>query len=121
MYKTGNTTEIVLHLAGLTNQFLNGTHAGVLRTGSDQKGPTRGSEPYSSLAPLGQSTRIGKKCTRALRVFALKIGQNQFFSAGQNGQMECDLRLTLAPTLTPTLTLTTLNNYKPLKKVNEQR
>ena len=61
MYKTRNTTEIVLHLAGLTNQFLNGTHAGVLRTGSDQKGPTRGSEPYSSPAPLGQSTRIGKK------------------------------------------------------------
>ena len=66
--------------------------ARVFRTGSGQNGPARGSELLSSPAPVGQSAGIwrvvaGKIYARALDL-SVSTGLNQFFSAGQNGQME---------------------------------
>ena len=72
--------------------------AHVLRTSSGQNGPAHGSEPLSSPAPVGQSA--GKelwreKCTREPWTFPFKLARtSSSFSAGQNGQMESELKLT---------------------------
>ena len=66
-------------LAGLTSQFLNGTHWRVLRTASGQNGPSHGSEPLGSSAPVGQSAGIWKVMARKMyaRLGALHLNWSE--------------------------------------------
>ena len=90
-----NKVVFLIVQSGRSDQSVLKWNARVLRTGSDQNGPAHGSEPLISPVPVGQSAGIwkvvaGKMYARALNLF-ISTGMNQFFSSGQNGQMESAL------------------------------
>ena len=66
-------------------------NAQVLRTGSGQNSPARGSQPLSSPAPVDQSARIRRVVVgRNVGPFHLNWPE-RFFAAGHSRQMESDL------------------------------
>ena len=66
--------------SGRTDQSVLKWNARVLRTGSDQNGPAHGSEPLSSLAPVGQSAGIGRVTAGKMDARALDFS---FFKTGR--------------------------------------
>ena len=103
-YSSGTTRDakVACYLSGLpgppgpTSQFLNGMYTSS-HTVSGQNGPAHGSEPLSSPAPVGQKRgnleSCGGKNVRALLRpdLSIQTDLNQFFSAGQNAQIESEL------------------------------